>query len=62
MMVRYQSVEDVRSVRLVLGLRALISDVVHDLVLALSRYAGVGQDHLELNAKRRRHELALFQV
>ena len=47
----HESVDDVLGVRVVRGIHALPPDVIHDLVLALSRHARVRDDDLQLRAE-----------
>ena len=46
--VRVRAAQHMLRVRVVVGAGALPPDVVHDLVLALARHVGVGQDHLRV--------------
>lgn len=47
-----ESVNDMLRVRVVRRMRALTTDVIHDLVLAFTRHGSVGDDDLELPAGR----------
>jgi hypothetical protein len=45
----YQTIDDMTCVRIVTFIRPLSADVVHNLVLTLTRDAGVRDDYLELS-------------
>ncbi len=44
----YETIDDVTSIRVVSSIRPLSTNVIHNLVLALTRDAGIGDDYFEL--------------